>query len=302
MALTPIGRSDVVIPEDLAKDIVKSATQASTVLSLPGVNIRRMSRKEHKIPVSATLATAAWVAEEGTKSQSTATWDSKTITAEELAAIVTVHDSVLDDADFDLFDEIKPQLAEAIASAFDAAVLFGTNAPASFPNSVVEHAVAAGYEIEDGAGQDLAADVNAAMALVEDDGYAINGHVARLAVKSRLRGLRDDNGQPIFVSSLANDGAAASLYGEAIAFSANGAWDPDAATLATGDFSKLCIGLRQDLTFTTSKEATVGGVSLFETDRTALRVVFRAGFQIVAPPTRENATPCPFAIVSDQVT
>lgn len=302
MALTPIVRGDVVIPEDLAKDIVSAAAEASTVLSLPGVNIRRMSRKEHKIPVSATLASAAWVDEGSTKSQTTATWSSLTITAEELAAIVTVHDNVLDDADFDLFDEIKPQLAGAIASAFDAAVLFGTNAPASFPNSVVEAAVAAAYEVEDGAGADLAADVNDAMALVEADGLAVNGHVARLAVKSRLRGLRDENGAPIFVSSLANDGGSASLYGEPIAFSGNGAWDPDAATLITGAWDHLCIGLRQDLTFSVSKEATVGGVSLFETDRTALRVVFRAGFQIVAPPTRENATPCPFAIVSDQVT
>lgn len=302
MSLNPIVRGDVVIPEDLAKDIVKSATEASTVLSLPGVNVRRMSRKEHKIPVSATLASAAWVDEGSTKSQTTATWSSLTITAEELAAIVTVHDNVLDDADFDLFEEIKPQLAEAIGSAFDAAVLFGTNAPASFPNSVVETAVAAAYEVEDGAGVDLAADVNSAMALVEADGLAVNGHVARLAVKSRLRGLRDENGAPIFVSSLANDGGAASLYGEPIAFSSNGAWDPDAATLITGAWDHLCIGLRSDLAFSVSKEATVGGVSLFETDRTALRVVFRAGFQIVAPPTRENATPCPFAIVSDQVT
>ena len=62
--------------------------------------------------------------------------------AEEIAAIVPIAQAVLDDADYDLWGEIKPQLEEAIALVLDYAVFFGTNKPAGWPTAVIPAAVA----------------------------------------------------------------------------------------------------------------------------------------------------------------
>lgn len=303
MAVDPIDRGDAgaLIPEDAAGEIIKAVPQASSVLTLPRVRRKTMSRKQQRIPVVDFLPDAYWVSEGGTKAQSKAGWTNLFVEAEELAVIVTLDDNVLDDSDFDIWGEVRPTLVEAIGMKIDQAVLFGTDAPASFPDALVPQADDHSQRVEVGDSTgDFAADVNLAFGEVEQDGYMVNGAVGRIGVKQRLRGLRDDNGQPIFVSSLRDDGRTDSLYGEPLVFSANGSWEPDDAELIVGDWSQLLFAIRQDLRWKISTEATVGGVSLFETDRTALRVTFRCGFQILNPPNREqpdDAVRFPFSFI-----
>ncbi len=306
-ALDNMDRDDVsaLIPEDAAKEIIKAVPAASTVLSMPNVRRKTMSRKTQRLPIVDFLPDAYWVSEGGTKQQSKSGWTNLTITAEELAVIVTIDDASLDDADFDVWGEVTPQVVEAIGQKIDQAVLFGTDAPSSFPDSIVEGADAAGNRVTEGTGRDYGEDVNLAFGQVEDDGYMVNGAVARLGVKQKLRGLRDDNGQPIFSTSIQDDGRVQSVYGEPLGFSTNGAWEPDDADMIVGDWAALCFAIRQDFRWKISTDATVGGVSLFETDRTALRVTFRCGFQVLNPPNRENpddATRYPFAFVDQDNT
>lgn len=308
MAVDNIDRDDVsaLIPEDAAKDIIKAVPQASSVLSLPSVRRKTMSRKQQRLPIVDFLPDAYWVSEGGTKQQTKAGWTNLFVNAEELAVIVTIDDVLLDDSDFDIWGEIKPTLVESIGQKIDQAVLFGVDAPGTFPDSVVEGAVAHSKKVVEGSsGGDYLADVNEAFGLVEIDGYGVNGALARLGVKQKVRGLRDDNGQPIFSTSLQDDGRVNSLYGERLEFSTNGAWEPDDADLIVGDWSALLFAIRQDLRWKISTEATVGGTSLFETDRTAIRVTFRCGFQILNPPNRENPddeTRFPFAIIDQDNT
>ncbi len=65
------------------------------------------------------------------------------------------------------------------------------------------------------------------MGKVEEDGFDVNGFWARRGMKAAFRGLRDDNGQPIFQPSL-TAGTPGTLYGESILYPTNGAWDATA--------------------------------------------------------------------------
>lgn len=302
MALDSIVRDDAaaLIPEEVAREIIQELPAQSVVLNMPQVNRRTMSRKQLRMPILSMIPQAYWVTETGTKQQTKSDWANKFITAEELAVIVAVHENVLDDVDYDLWAEIRPQLVAAIGAKLDQAVLFGVDAPASFENSISESCDSTDNEVKNGTGVDLAADINSAFGKVEEDGFAVNGAAARVGLKASLRGLRDDNNQPIFSSSLRDDGRVDSIYGENLIFPMNGGWEASDADMIVGDWSQLFLGVRSDISFKVSTDATVGGVSLFETDQVALRVTFRAGFVVANPKTRENpsdATRYPFACV-----
>jgi HK97 family phage major capsid protein len=58
------------------------------------------------------------------------------------------------------------------------------------------------------------------MALVENDGFDVNGHAARRAMRATFRNLRDDNGQPIFAPGIPNK-EPATLWGEPLNYVSN---------------------------------------------------------------------------------
>lgn len=64
----------------------------------------------------------------------------------------------------------------------------------------------------------------------EDDGYGVTGALAPMNFKSKLRGLRDTTGQPIFKSNM-QDVARYSLDGAPITFPENGAFYANIAQL-----------------------------------------------------------------------
>jgi hypothetical protein len=66
--------------------------------------------------------------------------------ARELAVLVPIPEVVLDDADFDIWGEIRPRLAEAMGAKIGAAALFGTDSPSGWPDSIVEQVVAKGND------------------------------------------------------------------------------------------------------------------------------------------------------------
>jgi HK97 family phage major capsid protein len=301
MALIDRSAAAALIPEDAARNIIQDAERQSVALRL----FRRatMSRKQQRMPVLAALPTASFVSgadtDIGLKPVTRMQWLNKYLTAEPVAAIVPVPEDVLDDSEFDLWGEVRPRLAEAIGAAIDAAVFFGVGAPSSWPTDIVAGATAAGqtYGVGDST-VDIAEDINQTMALVEQYGYSITGHAAAPTLKARLRGLRDQNNQPIFVSSLRGDGGQDfSLYGYPTEFFLNGSWDPSAATLITGDYEQGIIAMRQDLTYKVLTEATLYDTNgttvlyrLAQQDMVALRVVARVAFQVANPLTRLAGT------------
>lgn len=294
-------------------DMVEDLTRASVALST--FRTVTMPAKSARMPVLSALPTAGFVTEAtdatGVKPASTMAWANVDLVAEEIAVIVPIHEDVLADESLDIWAAVRPLIAEEFGRVLDSAVLFGVNKPATWGDSVVEGARAAGNAYEQTAGEDLAEEINGAFAMVEADGFDVNAVYAPRSLRSQLRGLRDSQGQPIYLDNLRSDGSTASIYGVDVNYSRNGAWLPseaagavEGANLIVGDRSKAILGIRQDITFKLLDQATVGGINLAERDMVALRAKFRVGYAVANPINRENtnaATRYPFAILTEEV-
>lgn len=291
------------IQEQSINTIIKADTARSAALS--SFRTVRMSSKTARQPVLSALPTAGWVTEAttaaGVKPTSEVTWANKDLVAEEIAVIVPIHEDVLADSSFDIESEISPLVSQEFGRVLDAAVFFGTNKPTSWTDAaLVPGAIAAGNTYETGtvATADLAEDINQTFALVEDDGFDVNVAYTGRFLRSQLRGLRDDNGAPIYLDGLRSDGSTPSIFGQDLQYVTNGAWDRDAATVLVGDRDKAILGIRQDFTVKYLDQATVGTLNLAERDMVAFRFKFRVAFAVANPVAPgQGATPYPFAVL-----
>jgi HK97 family phage major capsid protein len=311
-ALALINRQD-------AKEIWQAAPEFSAALR--SFRIVNMGKKQTRYPVLGALPTAAFVTGEdpgdpdARKPVTGADWTDRFLEAEEIAGIVVIPENVIDDAepDFNLWGEIRPRIAEAVGATLDGAVFFGTNAPASWVTNgaigLVPAAVAAGnVYVEGGSTVDIAEDINQTIALVEDDGYDVSDAYARRRLRAQLRGLRDDNNQPIIQSPTAGSNVP-SLYGADLQWVTNGSWVNADAKLLVGDASKAVLGLRQDITYKFLDQASVTLVvegvptlvSLAENDLVGLRFKMRVGFQTAETPTKDGGSDAfPFAVLQPE--
>lgn len=303
-----IARTDAsaLIPEEQSREILKGTIARSKALQM--MRSVRMSSKLKRMPVLSALPTAYFVnGDTGLKKTAKVAWENKSLEAEEIAVIVPIPEAVLDDSEFDIWAEARPLLEEAIAVALDGAIFFGTNKPASWAKSIIEHAGDASNSYTRGSvnNQDLAEDINLTMKLVESDGFRPTGFVADLTFESALRGLRDQNDALLFMPSLQAN-TPATLYGKPILYGEGNDWDTAEADLFTGDFSQGIVGIRQDLTYKLLDQAVItddeGAIiyNLAQQDMVAMRVVSRFGWQIANPIRRKNttsATRSPFAVL-----
>ena len=288
--------------------IVQLATESS--VALRSFRTVPMASGAARMPVLSALPTAGFVTESatdaaGAKPTSQVTWENKDLIAEEIAVIVPIHENVLADANYDIVGQVRPLVAQELGRVLDAAVLFGTNKPSTWTDdSLVEGATAAGNTYTAGTSTvDLAEDINQTWALVEADGFDVNVNYAARSLRASLRGLRDDQGGPIYLDNLRSDGASGSIMGADILYVTNGAWDGTAATLIAGDRNKAILGIRQDISVKVLTEATldVGGgtlIHLAQRDMVALRYKFRVAFAVAAPVNPTTASGYPFAVLT----
>ena len=283
-----ISRTDAaaLIPEDVTRDILKNVPQQSGALTL----FRRapnMSSKQQRMPVLSALPIAYFVnGDTGLKQTTEVNWANKYLEAEEIATIVPVPDTVLDDADYDIWGESKPLIVEAIGRTLDAAIFFGVNKPSTWPASIVSIASAAGNSYARGtnnaAAGGVAEDINQVMALVETDGFDVNGVIANRTMRGRLRGARNAQGDSN------TEVSASEVYGETVEYPMRGLWPTgvSAAEMIMGDFTQGIIAIRQDITWKILDQAVIqdntGAIiyNLAQQDMVAMRVVFRAAFQV----------------------
>jgi len=288
--------SESLIPEDASRDIIQGVPKYSTVMSL-ATRAPSMARAQRRIPVLSTLPTAYFVnGDTGLKQTSKQAWGNKFLDAEELAVIIPIPEAVLDDTDYDIWGEVKPRIMEAFGIAFDQAVLFGTNAPASWPTNVLASATAAGNVVTIGTGADLYEDLlgeNGVISLIEADGYMAKGHIAAMGMRGKYRGLRDADGQPLFKNSMQST-SQYDLDGAPIFFPENGAMDAEQALQFSGDFKQIIYAMRQDLTYKILDQAVIqdntGAIvyNLAQQDMVALRAVMRLAWQVPNPINRLN--------------
>ena len=285
--------------------IITPDTQDSAALA--AFRTVRMSAGTVRMPVLAAIPTAGWVTDNaaadatGIKPTSKVTWANKELIAEEMAVIVPVHENTLADSNFDIWGEVRPLVAQEFGRILDAAVFFGVNKPATWTDpALVPGAIAAGNDVVEGTGVDLAEDFNEAFGLVEDDEFDVNSAFTGRFLRRQLRGLRDDVGQPIYLDALRSDGSTASIYGQDLRYIKNGGWDREEAIALVGDSSKVVIGIREDVQVKLLTEATVGGINLAEKDMVALRFKFRVGFATAYSTARIGGAPTdyPFAVIT----
>lgn len=308
MAIDSIERSDLsgLIPEPVTREIIQGVTEGSAVLQMAR-RLPNMSSKTQTLNVLDALPTAYFVnGDTGTKQTTKQAWDKKKIYAEEIAVIVPIPEAVLADADYDIWGEVKPRIVEAFGRVIDSAILYGTNAPDSWRDDLLTTATASGNVIEQTA--DVFADImgeGGVIAAVEEDGFLANGAMAAVGMRAKLRGLRDENGQPIFKTDMQGKTQYA-LDGIPMTFPMNGAFDPTESLMIVGDFNQLVYAIRQDIEFKIFTEGVVQDPSdgsivynLMQNDMVALRATMRIGWEIPNPISAFNAgneTRCPFAV------
>ncbi len=299
-----ISRSDAagLIPEDYSREIIAHLPDESAALAL--FRQITMSRAQLRMPAESALAVAYWVSgDTGLKQTTESDWTNLYLNAEELAAIVPIPETVLDDADFDIWALIRPQLTEAIARALDAAIFFGTNIPASWPQAIVPAAIAAANTTVEGLTPDkggIVGDLSAAMSTVEADGFDVDGIVANRSLRGKLRNARGTTGEQLTGMDPGSETQAApnAVYSVPIKYPARGLWPSGvgAAEAIVGDFTQGLLGVRQDLTWKILDQAVItdgAGViqyNLAQQDMVALRVVARFAFQVANSLTYDQPT------------
>lgn len=266
------------VPVEQAKDILKAVTRGSSVIRLSLV--KEMKSDTEKFPVSTDTPGAFWVGEGERIKTSNAGWIYPEMKAKKIAVIIPVTKEKLKDTTINVFEELKPLIAEAFYKAIDAACLFGINSP--FAKNIFNSAVTAENFIVDGTSKSLDLDVSDVMALIEEAGFDVNGFAANNGIKNRLRKLRDANGNQLFVSGVDQK----EFYNEPIEFSRNGSWDKTKAEIIAADWTKSLVGIRDGLEYEILKEATLQGtvdtdgkpISLAEQDMIGIKATMRLGF------------------------
>lgn len=298
--------AEAIIREQVVNAISQDVPKSSVFMGL-AKKLPNMTSKQTRIRVLDFLPTSYWVnGDTGFKQTSKQAWDNVYLTAAELAVIVPIPEAVLDDAEFDIIGEVTPRVVEAIGQRVDSAIIFGENRPAEWQNDIITLARQAGNNIALGATPDYYEKLlceDGVFAKVEDDGYSVSGVIASTNMKAKLRGLRDDNGQPIF-NKVIQSTTQYALDGAPMYFPDNGSFNKNIAQVVAGDFNKAVYAIRQDITTKILTEGVIQDpttkeivYNLAQQDMIALRVVFRMGWALPNPATRmdEDRVGCPFA-------
>lgn len=299
--MSMIKKSDAyaLFDADVISEIMEGAVKQSAVLQ----TFRRlpnMTSNKTKMRVLDSLPMAYWVdadTDNGRKQLTNQAWANKFITAEELAVIVPIKEDVLDDANYDIWADVSPRIAEAIAKAVDNAVLTGVDRPNGFRADLLTSIADVDATVKQGASQTLYSAINDAMVKVEESGYNPSALLGGIDLKGKFRMMLDTTGQPIAGTEIGN----LPRY-----FVETGAWDKSKAALVVGDFSQAVYAIRQDITYKLLDQAVIqdpatGKIlyNLAQEDMVALRVVFRMGWEIPNPVNALNdgETRFPFAAV-----
>lgn len=210
-----------------------------------------------------------------------------------LAVIVTASQEFARANPDGLYDQIGPRLAGAIARAADLAAfhnrdaltgnaLVGTSA-SSYVNATTNRVE---LNLRNDADPDLISQVLAGVDLVESDedkNFEVSGFAAVRQLNSRLVTMRDSNGNQVFATGqYPNSGAGinlntriGSLLGLPLAYGRSvkgklGAFAGTNVKMFAGDWSQLAWGFADAIEVKFTDQATVGGVSMWQTNQVAI--------------------------------
>lgn len=285
-------QASALIQEQLTQTIFQDVPKQSSVLPLMR-KMPNMTSKQTKIPVLDMLPMAYWVnGDNGFKQTSMQAWDNVYMTAAELAVIVPIPEAVLDDSSYDIMGEVTPRVNEAMGLRIDQAIAFGINRPDEWQTDIITRARNAGNNVSGGITYDSLLGAGGLISKVEDTGHMVNGIIASVKTRSALRGIKDTNGHPLFMSDM-KAATPYTLDGTPISFPVNGSFDNSVALMVAGDWSQAVYAMRQDITVKILDQGVIQDpatkeivYNLAQQDMIALRVVMRLGWALPNYATR----------------
>jgi hypothetical protein len=254
--------------------VISAAEEQSAVLELGNTLV--MPAGIVSVPVVSVAPTAVFTGVGARKPVTTIEWTAERLEPAEIALTLYVPDAYIDDVGFPLWESVRGEVAKAIGRTLDAAVLYGTNAPPTYPAGGIAALAGAAST-----GADALAAIDAAATVVEDTGLIPNGIAAGAAIGSALRQAYRE------VGALPSETPVPTVYGMPVARTP--AWDPTKGDALVGDWTKLLIGIREDISFDLSDSATLTDgagnvvISAFESDVTAMRAYMRVAVAIALP-------------------
>lgn len=286
------------VPLQLAQDLITGVRRQSIALQL-GRHVP-LSTRESKLPVLVSLPDAYFVdtsvdPDSGLKQTTKATFDNFPIVAEEIASICPVPINVIDDSQFPVWESIQPLLSEACARTLDKAILFGVNAPTTWPTGgLVADAVTAGNVVEDdvfAADADNPRNLLLGAAMVGMQGYSVTGSAVSPGWQWRSAANRT---QSVVVNPLAASSpfplttAGLGIRVDPLTWPAIASEYPDAIV---ANWDNLIVGIRSDIKIEIFREGIISDsdgkvvLNLMQNDSIAARVTMRVGTMIAKPPT-----------------
>lgn len=248
VSVTRDNASALINPEE-SNEIIQSVIENSVALRMM-TRLPNMGTNVREYPIMDSYPMAGFVeGDSGLKMTTNMEWKKEKIVAAEVASIVAIPDNVVADSNYDIFAQMRPRLVESAGRVIDEAIFFNKNKPTDWRESIVQSAITAQNSVT--ATDDLYADVfgeNGLIAKVEEDGYFADSIVSGITMRSKLRGMTDANGRPLFLENM-HQGAQYTLGGMNMEFPRNGMWDSETALMVTGDWKQAVYAIRQDVTF-----------------------------------------------------
>lgn len=282
-----------VIPQEAGNLILKDTVTNSAVMQL--AKGEEMTKPKKTFTYLAKGIGAYWVSETERIQTSKPEWLTAEMEAKKLGVIIPLSKEYLRWTAKDFFNEVKPLVSEAFHQKFDAAALFGVNSPyGQYAQGIFNGAQTEGNIIQ--LTDDLYADTNDLMAMIEENEFDPNGMLTTRSFKSKMRGAVDGNKQPIFNGT--ND-----ILGLPISYAKGEAFDKTKAASLMGDWDYARYGVLQGIEYAVSEDATLTTmtaddasgqpVSLFERDMFALRATMHVAYMNLKPDAFGALTPVP---------
>ena len=239
-----------------------------------------------EIPYTTAKPKAGWVAEAGRKPTTSGGKALRKIAPKKLAAISVVSAETVRANPGGYIDDLRADLAEAFALAFDAAALYGTDSPFGPNNhiSATSKAVTLGTAAQTAGG--IFADVNAGLSLLVNDGKRLTGFAFDSVAEPLFNGAVDANGRPLFIDSPTVETAEVVRAGRVLgrpSYIGDGVGNGTVVGFG-GNWAKAVWGGVGGISYDVSTHATVtiDGelVSLFENNLVAIRAEAEYGWDV----------------------
>lgn len=268
------------IPDEFHAEVLRIAEEHG--IARRDCRVVPMRRSNAQFPTSTSGVVVSWPGEGAAASESDPGFGLAQLSVKTMAALTALENELLEDADVDVVAFIETLFGEAVAKEEDTQVLVGSGAPFG---GVLNHADA--NVVTMASTKTAFSDVTADNLLDMIDGVAtgakkdakfyMHGNII-----THLRKLKDDNGQYIWDKPTGDKPGRiwGYAYEETDVMPGNAASAVSTKFVVFGSLKNVLFGDRKQMTMDLSKDATVGGVSLFERNMQAVRITERIAVAI----------------------